>query len=200
MFYEPKDNDHGLPHQPFKALVAPRPIGWISTISDDGIANLAPYSFFNGVSDDPPMVMFSSGGNKDSLVNAETTGEFVCNIVSYALRDAMNASSANVHANVDEFELAGLRKAECRIVKAPRVAEAPAALECRTVKIVDLPGEDGQGSHYRVVFGLVVGIHIADETLIDGLVDAKRLNQLARLGYQDYSAVDKVFSLARPGR
>ncbi len=200
MFYEPRKNDHGLPHRPFKALVAPRPIGWISTISDEGIANLAPYSFFNGVSDDPPMVMFSSGGNKDSLVNAESTGEFVCNIVSYALRDAMNASSANVDANVDEFELAGLRKAECRIVKAPRVAEAPAALECRTLKIVDLPGEDGQCSHYRVVFGLVVGIHIADETLIDGLVDAKRLNQLARLGYHDYSAVDKVFSLARPGR
>lgn len=199
MFYEPKKNDHGLPHGPFKALVAPRPIGWISTLGSDGVANLAPYSFFNGVSDDPPVVMFSSAGIKDSLSNAEATGEFVCNIVSYALRDAMNASSADVGAGVDEFELAGLQKAACRMVRAPRVADAPAALECRTIKIVDLPGQDGQPNFYRVVFGLVVGIHIADDALVDGLVDAKRLNQLARLGYHDYSAVDKVFSLARPG-
>ncbi|VAW17907.1 Nitrilotriacetate monooxygenase component B [hydrothermal vent metagenome] len=199
MFYEPKKNNHGLPHRPFKALVGPRPIGWISTLGRDGIANLAPYSFFNAVADDPPVVMFSSSGAKDSLRNAQATGEFVCNIVSYAQRDAMNASSANVPPGVDEFDLAGLAKAECRIVRAPRVAEAPAALECRTVKIVDLPGEGGQPNLYRVVFGLVVGIHIADEALVDGIVDAVRLNQLARLGYQDYSVVDKVFPLVRPG-
>lgn len=198
MFYEPEKNNHGLPHRPFKALVAPRPIGWISTLNRQGIANLAPYSFFNGVADDPPVVMFSSQGAKDSLTNAEATGEFVCNIVSYRLRDAMNASSADVASGVDEFELAGLQKADCVMVKAPRVADAPAALECRTIKVVDLPGHGDQPNIYQVVFGAVVGIHISDGVIIDGMVDPTIFRPLARLGYHDYASVDEVFPLVRP--
>ena len=198
MFYEPEKNNHGLPHRPFKTLVAPRPIGWISTISPAGVANLAPYSFFNGVSDDPPTVMFSSQGRKDSLRNAEATGEFVCNIVSYDMRDEMNASSASVSSDVDEFELAGLDKAPCRLVKAPRVARAPAALECKTLKIVNLPGPDGVTEGNHVVFGTVVGIHIADDMIVDGVVSPTRIRALARLGNQDYASVDSVFSLIRP--
>ena len=198
MFYEPDKNDHGLPHRPFKALVGPRPIGWISTLAPDGTANLAPYSFFNAVAEDPPVVMFSSAGAKDSLTNAEATGEFVCNLASYELREQMNATSAAVAPGVDEFGLAGLAKAECRRVAPPRVAAAPAALECRTVKVVDLPGHDGAANLYRVVFGIVVGIHIADEMIVDGLVDATRLHQLARLGYHDYTYVSDVFPLTRP--
>lgn len=198
MFYEPDRNDHGLPYRPFKALVGPRPIGWISTLGADGVANLAPYSFFNAVADDPPIVMFSSSGAKDSLTNAEASGEFVCNIASYELRDAMNASSAAVAPGVDEFELAGLAKAACRLVRPPRVAAAPAALECRTVRVLDLPGHGDEPNVYRVVFGRVVGIHIADGMIVDGRVDAMRLHQLARLGYQDYCAVESVFPLTRP--
>jgi len=196
MFYEP--HDHGLPHSPFKSLVVPRPIGWISTLSPNGVANLAPYSFFNGVADDPPVVLFSSLDVKDSQRNAEATGEFVCNIVSYELREAMNATSAAAPPEVDEFELAGLAKAPCRLVKCPRVAEAPAALECTYIKTVDLPGRDGGANAYSVVFGLVVAVHIADEMISGGMVDAAKLRQLARLGYQDYAFVENVFSLKRP--
>lgn len=198
MFYEPKNNDHGLPHGPFKSLVAPRPIGWISTVSKSGVANLAPYSFFNALADDPPVVMFSSSGRKDSLINAEETGEFVCNISSYELVQEMNLSSAALAADVDEFEHAGVEKAECQIVNVPRVAKAPAALECKTFKVIDLPGYDGKPNLYQAVLGVVVGIHIADEMIVDGLVDTKKLHQLARLGYMDYLSVEDVFTLKRP--
>lgn len=200
MFYQPQIDNHGLPHNPFKAIVSPRPIGWISTVDANGIANLAPYSFFNAIADTPPMVAFGSGGkkadqafNKDSVANIRATGEFVVNIVSYALRDAMNASSASLPAGEDEFEAAGLEKAACNVVTAPRVAAAPAALECKLFKFVDLPGDNNV-----LVIGEVVGVHMDDSAIVDGIFDVTRFQPLARLGYHDYSVISDVISLKRP--
>jgi len=197
LFYETDDNGHGLKHDPFKALVAPRPIGWISSLSADGIVNLAPYSFFNGVSDRPPFVMFSSSGRKDSLVNIEATGEFVCSLATYELKDQMNATSVAVGPEVDEMALAGLTPAPCKLVKPPRVAESPVALECRHFKTIPLPGKD-DGEGYIIIIGQVVGIHIDEAVIVDGKVDVTRLRPIARLGYMDYSVVDAVFSMQRP--
>lgn len=201
MQYDTLTNQHGLKHDPFKALVTPRPIGWISTLSKTGVLNLAPYSFFNAVSDRPPMVMFSSFGRKDSLTNIEETGEFVCSIVSSELRDAMNMSSAAVNSDVDEFTLAGLSAAPSAYVKPPRVAEAPAALECRYWKTVPLPIPPGRNKPvYWMVFGEVVGIYIDDRYIRDGMFDLAAVQPLARLGYMDYSVVsaDSMFTLNRP--
>jgi flavin reductase (DIM6/NTAB) family NADH-FMN oxidoreductase RutF len=199
MFYRPGHDPHGLAHNPFKALVAPRPIGWISSLDAAGRVNLAPYSFFNAIADTPPMVMYSSTGRKpdadgkDTVANIRATGEYVCNIVPYALRDAMNASSGFYPAGEDEFERAGLEKAPSRVVAPPRVAAAPAALECRLWRVIELPGE-----HNLLVLGEVVGVHIDDAMISEGKVDVTRYQPLARLGYRDYSAVEKVFALARP--
>ena len=198
MFYDARKNDHGLPHDPFKAVVAPRPIGWISSRSAAGISNLAPYSFFNAVASQPNMVMFSSYGMKDSVSNIEETGEFACSLVSYDLRDKMNASSASVGADVNEFELASLTEAPCRLIKASYVAEAPAALECKLLEIVHLGRYEGIESNYHMVIGHVVGVHIKDDFIEGGIVNGAKLQQLSRLGYLDYAAVDEVFSLTRP--
>lgn len=202
MFYRPGLEPHGLPHNPFKALIAPRPIGWISTLDAEGRANLAPYSFFNAIADTPPMVMYSSTGpkpgspeRKDTAANIRATGEFVVNIVSYALRDAMNLSSGGYPAELDEFEQAGLAKAPCQVVRPPRVAAAPAALECRAWRIIDLPGEANV-----LTIGEVVGVHIDNSVLRDGMVDVTLYQPLARLGYRDYAAVEQVFALRRPGQ
>lgn len=200
MFYRPGIDPHGLPHNPFKALVSPRPIGWISTLDAEGRANLAPYSFFNAVADTPPMVMYSNTGRKigraegkDTLANIRATGEFVANIVGSDMRDAMNVSSANLAAGEDEFLRAGLTAAPSEIVAAPRVAAAPASLECRVWRIVDLPGADN-----HLVLGEVVGIHIDDAVIPDGMVDVTIYRPLARLGYREYCAVTEVFTLERP--
>jgi flavin reductase (DIM6/NTAB) family NADH-FMN oxidoreductase RutF len=202
MFYRPGTDPHGLAHNPFKALVAPRPIGWISTVNAEGRVNLAPYSFFNAVADTPPMVIFSNSGSKagetaakDSVTNIRATCEFVCNVVPLALKDAMNLSSGEYHADIDEFEHAGLTKAACRVVTPPRVAAAPAALECRLWRIVELPGAVNV-----LVIGEVVGVHIADSVIVDGKVDVTLYQPLARLGYRDYAAVSEVFALSRPGQ
>jgi flavin reductase (DIM6/NTAB) family NADH-FMN oxidoreductase RutF len=165
MFYEPAKRNHGLPHDPFKAIVAPRPIGWISSIGKSGNVNLAPYSFFNGVATFPPMVMFSSEGLKDSVANISETMEFVCNLATWDLRDAMNRTSESVARDVNEFELAGLTPALSNLVKPPRVAESPCALECKATDIVRMKGPDGSPRDNYVVFGEVVGIHI-DERYI----------------------------------
>lgn len=188
----------GLSHNPFKALVAPRPIGWISSLDAQGRANLAPYSFFNAVSDDPPIVMFSSSGWKHTVANVEATGEFVCNLATAHLQAQLNVSSAPVAAEVDEFELSGLEKAPSRLVRVPRVAAARAALECRLLRIVQLEDLAGSicGSH--VVFGQVVGIHIDDAVVANGRIDMSRLQLLARLGYKDYSVTSDVFEMDRP--
>jgi flavin reductase (DIM6/NTAB) family NADH-FMN oxidoreductase RutF len=199
MFYRPEDG-HGLPHNPFNALITPRPIGWISSRAADGSNNLAPYSFFNGVAYTPPQVMFASTGSKDdqpgtkdSLANIEETGVFCVNIVAYEMRDAMNASSELLPKEVDEFDHAGLTAVECDTINCARIDGAPAALECKLTQIVTLPGAAN-----RVAFGEVTGIHLRDDCLRDGIFDVTTFQPLARMGYRDYTVVRDVFSLARP--
>lgn len=198
MFYDPRHEDHGLAHSPWTALVVPRPIGWISSLSPDGIANLAPYSFFNAVSGAPPFVMFSSAGRKDSQTNIETTGEFVVNMAVADLKDALNLTSAPFEPGVDEFERARLEKAPCRNVSVPRVAASPVALECLLNQVVPLTARDGTKVRSEVIFGEVVGIHIADTVIVDGALDISRIRPLSRLGYMDYAVTDAVFPMARP--
>lgn len=200
MFYEPREG-HGLPHNPFNAIVTPRPIGWISTRGADGQDNLAPYSFFNAVAYVPPQVMFAStsakpdrDGTKDSVANIRETGVFCVNVVEFAMRDAMNATSGPWPREVDEFEHAALPREECRVIEAARVAGAPAALECRVTQIVQLAG----AANFLVI-GEVVGIHMRDDCLVNGMFDITRFRPLARCGYRDYAAVNEVFSLSRPG-
>lgn len=202
MFYEPKD-PHGLPHNPLYACIVPRPIGWISSLSADGHVNLAPFSFFNAVSMAPPMLMFCNngahvhGGVKDSERNAAASGEFVFNMATWDLREQMNMTSAALPHDGDEFEHAGLTKAPSRLVKPPRVAESPVALECRTWKLVELPPMPN-GSPNTMVIGEVVGVHIADDALTNGLLDTARIKPIGRLGYTDYVVVDEVFTMTRP--
>lgn len=198
MFYDPRNDVHGLAHNPWTALIVPRPIGWISSLSEKGVANLAPYSFFNAVSGVPPFVMFSSAGRKDSQINIEATGEFVVNMATGDLKDALNITSASVEAEVDEFELAGLEKADCVNVRAPRVKAAPVALECILNKVVSLKAQDGTKVRSDVIFGEVVGIHISDSVIVGGMLDIKKLRPLSRLGYMDYAIVDEVFPMSRP--
>ena len=198
MFYDPRSEAHGLAHSPWTALVVPHPIGWISSLSTEGVANLAPYSFFNAVSGVPPFVMFSSAGRKDSQTNIEQTGEFVVNMAVADLKDALNLSSAPFAPGIDEFDRVGLEKAACRNVGAPRVAASPVALECVLNSVVPLTARDGTKVRSEVIFGEVVGIHIADEVIVDGMLDITRLRPLSRLGYMDYAITDDVFSMARP--
>ncbi|PIE12603.1 MAG: flavin reductase [Rhodobacterales bacterium] len=192
MFYEPK-NGHGLPHNPFNAIITPRPIGWVSTLSPDGVRNLAPYSFFNGVAYVPPQVMFASTGTKDSLSNIKASGVFCINVVERAAIDAMNVTSEGFDPSVDEFARAGLKVAACETINAPRVANAPAALECVVTDIHRLRGEDN-----HMVLGEVTGIHLRDDCIVDGLFDVTRYTPLARLGYRDYTSVTETFTLSRP--
>ncbi|MCB2101436.1 MAG: flavin reductase family protein [Rhodobacterales bacterium] len=199
MFYDPRTEPHGLAHNPWLSLVMPRPIGWISTLSPDGVANLAPYSYFNAVSGFPPFVMFSSAGRKDSQTNVEATGEFVANMAGADLKDAMNQSAATVGPEVDEFELTGLEKAPCRNVSVPRVAAAPVALECVLNQVVPMVARDGTKARSEIIIGEVVGIHIADSVIVDGMLDIKRIRPLGRLGYMDYVIVEDVIQMMRPG-
>ena len=201
MFYKIGE-PHGLPHDPFKSCVLPRPIGWISTISADGVVNLAPYSFFNALAFEPPMVMFSTNGKqpfgpKDSLTNAEATGEFVCSMATWNLRKSINLTSSPEPPEVNEFDLAGLEMEASELVKPPRVKAAPTHLECEYHTTVELPC-DIEGGRNAVCIGRVVGVHIRDEFLSDGKIDIARIRPLARLGYQDYTVVDDVFPLTRP--
>ena len=201
MFYK-IGGPHGLPHDPFKSCVVPRPIGWISTIGADGAVNLAPYSFFNAVATEPPMVMFSSNGKqahgtKDSVANAEATGEFVCNMATWDLRDPMSQTSRPVPPEVDEFELAGLETQPSELVKPPRVKTSPIHLECVYHQTLELPC-DIEGGRNAICLGRVVGVHVRDEFLTDGKVDIARIKPLARLGYQDYTVAEKVVKITRP--
>lgn len=197
MFYRTETNDHGLPHDPFKAIVAPRPIGWISTLSRDGIVNLAPYSFFNAIGNNPHLVMVSSAGMKDMARTAIETGEFVCNLATGPLAKQVVRTSAAAPSDVDEFEMTGLTKAPCELVKPPRVGESPAALECVVTDSFHPKSRSGQ-SDYIVIIGEVVGIHIDESILKDGQIDMARAAPLARLGYLDYSVADDVFPMKRP--
>lgn len=199
MFYRPADG-HPLPHNPFNAIVTPRPIGWISSRDGQGRDNLAPYSFFNAVAYVPPQVMFAStgekadvDGTKDSVANIRETGVFCVNIVEYAARDVMNASSATLPHGTDEFAHAGAEKTACSEIDCARVANAPASLECRMTQIVRIGGAAN-----FVVFGEVVGVHLRDDCVVDGRFDVTRYHPLSRLGYRDYAAVREVFEMSRP--
>jgi flavin reductase (DIM6/NTAB) family NADH-FMN oxidoreductase RutF len=198
MFYETAKNNHGLPHDPFKAIVAPRPIGWISSLSARGELNLAPYSYFNGVSSKPPCVMFASEGHKDSIANIAETREFVCSLATWEVREQMNATSATVSREVDEFMLAGLTAAPSMLVKPPRVAESPCALECTLVKIVNLGDDDPTLSDRQIVIGKVVGIHIDEQFIRDGILDTAAMKPIARCGYRNYAVVLDQFEMIRP--
>lgn len=197
-FYNPAEG-HGLPHDPFKAIVAPRPIGWISTIDAEGRPNLAPYSFFGAFAGNPPIVGFSSEGFKHSAANAIATGEFVANLATAPLAEAMNMSSKPVPEGVDEFELAGLTKAPCRNVKAPRVGETPAALECKVLQVIRLKDLAGKELNNHLVLGQVVGVHIDPAYLKDGQFDTAAARPIARCGYRgDYAEVSSLFEMIRP--
>ncbi|WP_020594310.1 flavin reductase family protein [Kiloniella laminariae] len=204
MFFQPGHHlEQGLPHNPFKGCVLPRPIAWISTQSAAGVCNLAPFSYFNAFSDEPPIigVGFSPDGReegiKDSLRNILETEEFVFNLVSWEQRNAMNESSKPAPFSVDEFEAAGLEKLSSTMVTPPRVKGAPVHFECRLFKSLELPA-NAAGQHSTMVLGEVVGIHIDESCLTNGLVDATKMRPLARLGYQDYAVINEVFQLVRP--
>ena len=198
MYYEIAANDHGLPHDPLKALVAPRPIGWISSLSADGVPNLAPYSFFNMLAVSPAIVGFSSGMRKDSQNNIEETGEFVYNFASVDLIDAVNISSSHVPNTVNEFELAGVTGIDSRRVKAPRVAEAHAHLECEYLQTVALPHTPGQEIPWSLILGRVVAVHINDAFIADGVVDTLAMQPLTRMGYMDYGILSHKITKERP--
>jgi flavin reductase (DIM6/NTAB) family NADH-FMN oxidoreductase RutF len=193
VFYTPDNRDRELlPHDPFKAFVAPRPIGWVSTIGPGGEVNLAPYSYFNAVSDNPPTVMFSSDGPKDSATFAQATEEFVWNLATYDLREAMNQTSAMLPRGENEFEFAGLEMAPSRLVAPPRVAATPVAFECKVVHRVQLPRN-------IVTFGEVVGVHVDERHIVDGRFDTAGVRPIARCGYRgDYATVTELFEMIRP--
>ena len=198
-FYEPR-NGHGLPHNPFKALIAPRPIGWISTVDLQGRVNLAPYSFFNAFCESPPIIGFAtSHDRKHSINNVEETGEFVANLVGRDLAEAMNVTSASVAAGVDEMQLAGLEAAASTLVKPPRVALAIAAFECKLTEVYQLTDASGKPITTWVAMGEVVGVHINDAYLRDGYFDIVAARTIGRCGYRgDYVEVDEVFEMIRP--
>ena len=195
MFYDAVKNDHGFQYDPFKAIVAPRPIGWISSLSAEGVANLAPFSYFNAFAQAPHYVAFGIGPPKDTLRNVEATGEFAVNMATWDLREQMNATAAHVRA--DEFELAKLTKAACRMIRAPRVAESPVCLECRLHMVVPLPDDSGTAEDHMVI-GRVVGIHIDDRYIHDGRVDTAAMRPIARLGYSEYATVTEAWRMRRP--
>lgn len=203
MFYETAKNDHGLPHNPFKACVVPRPIGWISSINAAGQINLAPYSFFNAVCEEPPMVMFSSinkradNTDKDSISNIEETGEFVVNIATYALHNEVNQSSAALPKGESEFNFTGLETEPSVLVKPPRVKKSPIHLECLYHQSVQLPGANKNFIN-RIVIGKVIGIHIDESVITNGIVDIKKIQPIARLGYMEYALIDNIFTMKRP--
>jgi flavin reductase (DIM6/NTAB) family NADH-FMN oxidoreductase RutF len=199
-FYEPR-NGHGLPHDPFNAIVGPRPIGWISTRSNEGVLNLAPYSFFTAFNYIPPIVGFSSIGPKDSLHNIQANGMFVWNLVTRPLAEAMNQTCAAVGPEVNEFELAGLTTAPSRVVDVPRVADSPVSFECRSTQIIQLEGLDKQKVPTWLVLGEVVGVHIADHLLKDGVYDTASAGHVMRGGGPaDYFTVgpEQLFKMWRP--
>ena len=198
MYYDTAKNNHGLPYNPFKSLTVPRPIGWISTVSKDGIGNLSPYSYFNGLSYNPPFVMFSAGNKvdgskKDSVLNAEETGEFVVNVSTWDTRHQMNDTSWIMESETDELLETGLTPISSTNVKPKRVAESPVHFECKYHQTIELPGKEG---FHHVVIGQVIGIHIKDEFITDdGIVDVLKMKIIARLGYNDYTLIEKTFSI-----
>lgn len=204
MFYEPSKRNHGLPRDPFTSLVVPRPIGWITTLGPDGVVNLAPYSFFNLCSSNPPAVMFAAStkpgttSRKDSHLNAESSGEFVVNIVSCDLGEQMNLTSAPLDHGVSELALAGLETAPSRVIKTPRIASSPVGIECRHLTTVKVPSRQVGDRESFIVIGEVVGVHIDDSILVDGFVSIEKLRPVAKLGYLDYATIERGFTMAKP--
>ncbi len=200
MFYAPASRDRSLlPHDPIKAIVAPRPIGWIGAMDRAGRLNLSPYSFFNLVASPPvPLVMFSSDGRKDAVSFIEETREFTCSLATMEMAQAMNATSAPLPRGESEFAHAGLETAPSRLVRPPFVKGAPAALECRLVSVTELTGADGRSVNHFMVLGEVVGVHIDEACVVDGRFDITRARPIARCGYADYAVVESIFSIQRP--
>lgn len=199
MFYTTDKRQHGLAFDPFKALVVPRPIGWVSTLNKEGKANLAPFSFFNAISDAPAMLMFSIANGKDTLNNLIANKECTCNMASKALVDEMNLSSAAVNSSINEFDLAGIETAPSNLVKPARVAKSPAAFECKLWKVIELPVVPDRGGFTTVIVE-VVGVYIDDNHIEDGLINVAAMQPLSRLGYMDYAVINEenMFSLNRP--
>ena len=203
MFYETDKNDHGLKYNPFKSCIVPRPIAWITSISEDNIHNCAPYSFFNGVAAEPPMIMYATngiqpmGGHKDTITNIRKNKEFVINIVSYDARDKMNETTAPFNPDESEIDIAKLETLKSKLISPRRLAISPIHMECKLYKIIDLPSL-ASNKYNGMVIGFVVGIHIDDEVITDGKVDLYKIKPLSRLGYMDYSFVDNIFEMNRP--
>ncbi|RYN56211.1 hypothetical protein AA0118_g8315 [Alternaria tenuissima] len=218
MFYQPGKEDHGLPYDPFKACVLPRPIGWISTLSPDGHANLAPYSQFNNLPFDPPYVMFSanqtpSNSQKDTVRNVEATGKFIWNLATYELREEVNRSAVQEEYGVDEFEKAGVEKEDSKLsgvvvvgnsgegrkeMMIPMVMRSPVKFECEYYTTLRLPGNPPMGSA-DVVIGKVIGVHIDERVLTDGKIDVRKTEPIARCGYYEYAVVRDTFEMRIPG-
>ena len=199
-FYEPK-NGHGLKHDPFNAIVAPRPIGWISSRGSNGNVNLAPYSFFNGFCYKPPIVGFSSTSRKDSVQNIEETGEFVWNLATMDLSQQMNATAAHLPRDVNEFEIAGLTQAPSKLVDVPRVAESPVSFECKLTQIIQLQGADGNKAQAWLTLGEVVAVHIDKAMIRDGVYQTQLARPIARAGRKgDYFVMtpETMFEMIRP--
>ena len=202
MYYETAKNDHGLRYNPLKACVVPRPIGWISTVNAEGRVNVAPFSFFNLLSYDPPFVMFSAGtheidgGTKDTVANIQATGEFVYNMATWSQKDQMNRTAMIVDRSIDELQASGLEALPARLVKPPLIKGSPVNFECTLHQILDLPGRVPSGVHH-VVIGKVVAVHIDDDALTDGKVDVVKLRPIARLGYKDYVSVETIFEMEK---
>jgi flavin reductase (DIM6/NTAB) family NADH-FMN oxidoreductase RutF len=188
----------GLAHNPFKAIIAPRPIGWVSAMSAKGEINLAPYSFFNALQSNPDLVMFASDGMKDAISFIVETGEFVCSLATWDLRQQMNATSAPLARGENEFLHAGLTMAPSQLVKPPRVAEAPTALECKLLQIVSPNQLSGQSANCNIVIGQVVGVHIDDRFVKDGRLNTAAMRPIARMGYDEYAVVESAFAITRP--
>lgn len=203
MFYEPSKNNHGLTRNPFKSCTVPRCIGWISTKNEDGSDNIAPYSQFTNLTFDPPLVIFSANQNvfkdrKNTIKNIERTGEFVYNMVPYELRDQMNlTSSIEIPSGMDKFEYAGLTKVPSNLIDVMRVGESPIQYECKYIQTIRLQANSSIAT-VDVIVGEVIGIHIADEVITDGKVDIPKIKPLARLGYFDYTVVEKSFEIPAP--
>ena len=203
MFYEPKKG-HPFKIDPYKALVFPRPIGWISSLSKQGIANLAPYSYFNAVADEPPQVMFCSngdsayGGFKDSLSNILSTKEFVVNFATSTTRDAMNISSSNYKPDEDEFVAAKLKKRKSKLVKPPSVNDSPVNLECKLLKTLKLKTNTKKIS--TMVIGEIIGIYINNKFIKNGRIDSVSMRYISRMGYSEYSTISSKFNLKRPNK
>ena len=197
MFYEPDKNNHGLRFNPFKSICVPRPIAWISSLSLDGVPNLAPFSQFTNLSFDPPMIVVSARAGTDTARNVNATSEFVVNMATYEMKDAVNATSAVLPAEVDEAALAGLEMLPSMLVKPKRVAASPVQMECRLFSSMVVPGRLPDHAH-NLIIGRVVGVHIRDEALTDGRIDITRIRPLARLGYLDYTSVQDAFTMPPP--